>query len=1283
LSALCLLGGAAARADAFLESGGVVVMEAEHADTLIGRSSHDWTLATSKSGYSGDGYLQTLPNNGGQWSAGYATTSPEMVFNVEFATAGTYYIWIRGQAESGNDDSCHAGVDGTTPASADRITGFNIGDWVWRQRTMDGVPATVEVPTAGAHTIHVWAREDGIKVDRILLRTDSSSTEPSGLGPAESPRTAPGPDVTPPQIGAVGVSGLTPTGATITWTTDEPADSQVEYGPDAAYGQSTSVDDTDVTSHLAALTGLHPETLYHFRVFSADAAGNLSSSSDGTFTTLAATDQPFVEVNGQVVMEAEHADENVARSSHAWTPGTALGGYSGTGYVEVLPNNGGQWSTGYTTTSPELSFDVFFSTVGTYYVWVRGSGATGNDDSLHAGLDDAGPATADRLSSFISVSWVWKQSTMDGPVATLNVAEAGLHTVHLWAREDGLKVDKLLLRMESSSDPPLSGGPPESPRGFPDETPPALSDVEVAPVTTSTATVTWTTDEPATSRVEYGPTPGFGQATPLEAALVTEHTVVLVDLTSGTSYDLRVRSTDATGNEAVGATLAVAVPAADPAQPAVSVLSPAQQAVLTPGPVPVEFAVQNFVLGDQGEPHLHLYLDDDPVVSRFFNGTTQQVLRDGVHTHAIHWRDAASVELLGLSTGLHRLRLVLADAANQELTNPEAGHTLLLTVTSPPAGEFDLEPVAANLNFPVALAFAPDGRLFYNELGTGTIRIIEPDWDPQAEPFADLDVHAVASQGLFGIAFDPDFENTGYLYVFHTAPTDPPVNRVVRLTDVGGQGADATVIVDGLPAGEIHNGGILRFGPDGTLYVSVGEANDPNRAQDPDDLAGKILRYHPDGTVPADNPTPGSPVYALGLRNTFGMTFHPHTGDLWITDNGPEAEDEVDRIVPGGNYGWPTVIGIVQDPRFIDPLVTFTPTIGPTGIIAVSDATGYPEEYHDNLLFTDHNGGKIRRLRLAGEDLRDLGSVTEAYTGGQGLLLDLAEGPDGFIYVTSATGIFRVVLRSGLSGVAATALTPTGATIIWTTDEPADSQVEYGPDAAYGQSTPVDPALVTSHAVVLGGLSPGTPYHFRVRSVKAGGQALVSADSTFTTPLDLPPAFIESGGQVVMEAEHADQLIPRSDRAWEFRTSKSGYAGEGYLQALPDAGLTQVDGYQATSPEMVFNVEFATAGTYSVWIRGQGDNGNADSCHAGLDGAAPPEAMAITGFNTGNWVWKRTKKVGGVTSPATLFVPAPGRHTIHLWMREDGIKVDKLLLRTSSSSTAPSGTGPAESPRTP
>jgi len=410
--------------------------------------------------------------------------------------------------------------------------------------------------------------------------------------------------------------------------------------------------------------------------------------------------------------------------------------------------------------------------------------------------------------------------------------------------------------------------------------------------------------------------------------------------------------------------------------------------------------------------HLHFYLDSDPVVYEFFNGITNEVLYQGAHTHFVHWQTSTSIQINGLAAGAHQVRFVLADSTHAELTNSEATRILPFSVAAPPAGEFQLQPVLTGLDIPVAMAVAPDGRIFYNELTTGNIRIIDPGWQLRPQAFYQLQVATGVEKGLLGIALDPDFANNRFVYVYHTVNSNPVRNRVVRLTEVNHQGTDETVILDDLPASDIHNGGNIHFGPDGKLYISVGDANQPILAQDISYLGGKILRINPNGSIPGDNPFPGSPVYALGLRNSFDFTFHPHTGHLWATENGPDDNDEVNRIVSGGNYGWPTVRGIANNPLFVDPLVAFTPTIAPTGIIAVGSNSAYPTQYHDNLLFADFNTGQIRRLVLAGAALTQLGTLSVAYNGGQGSLLDLVQGPDGFIYVSNSDSIFRMVLNS-------------------------------------------------------------------------------------------------------------------------------------------------------------------------------------------------------------------------------------------------------------------------------
>jgi len=171
-----------------------------------------------------------------------------------------------------------------------------------------------------------------------------------------------------------------------------------------------------------------------------------------------------------------------------------------------------------------------------------------------------------------------------------------------------------------------------------------------------------------------------------------------------------------------------------------------------------------------------------------------------------------------------------------------------------------VEPFAPAANYPVAFAIAPDGTLFYNELRTGNIRIVKNGQLP-ANPFYNFKVSGQPEAGLIGLTLDPDFANNHYVYVFYTSvpdgqdnggPNGP--NEVVRLTDVADKGSELTYILQDLPSAPIHNSGTLRFGPDGKLYVALGDNDQGSNAQDLGVLPGKILRVNADGSIPADNP---------------------------------------------------------------------------------------------------------------------------------------------------------------------------------------------------------------------------------------------------------------------------------------------------------------------------------------------------------------------------------------------------------------------------------------------
>jgi glucose/arabinose dehydrogenase len=332
--------------------------------------------------------------------------------------------------------------------------------------------------------------------------------------------------------------------------------------------------------------------------------------------------------------------------------------------------------------------------------------------------------------------------------------------------------------------------------------------------------------------------------------------------------------------------------------------------------------------------------------------------------------------------------------------------TPILPPLPTPSVPIRVETFVAGASFPVSLAFAADGRLFYTELQTGNIRVVQANGQLQAQPFATVPVATAGEQGLLGLALDPGFATNRFVYVYHTHPS-PRRHRIVRFTDSAGSGTNETVIVDNLPVNPNasfpnHNGGRLAFGPDGRLFVTIGDVGDPANAQSSTTVAGKLLSYD------AAGPLPVARVIAQGLRNPFGLTFHRVTGTAYVTDNGPTCDDEVNRITQGGNYGWrPGYPCADTDPQYMQPLLRFTPPIAPTGMVFYAGSV-FPE-WRNHLLFTSYNDGALRRV--VPDDLQQ-GLILEQQTvvnGGFGALLDVTVGPDGNLYVAAQSAILRIV----------------------------------------------------------------------------------------------------------------------------------------------------------------------------------------------------------------------------------------------------------------------------------
>ena len=356
------------------------------------------------------------------------------------------------------------------------------------------------------------------------------------------------------------------------------------------------------------------------------------------------------------------------------------------------------------------------------------------------------------------------------------------------------------------------------------------------------------------------------------------------------------------------------------------------------------------------------------------------------------------------------------------------------------------------------IAFAPDDRVFFAEQLTGNIRVILADGTLQEEPFATVPVETFLQLdwGLTGLALDPDFDSNGYVYAYYTNPVDtsePPNGptaqpTIVRFTDEDGVGTDETVIADDFPVTPvIHPGfngnGKIHFGPDGFLYVSVGDYDDyeENPAQDLAMPIGKLLRIDPsdglaaEGNPFADDADADPRVYAYGFREPFDFTFHPETGVVYASDNTAVSCEEINIIEAGENYGWRTgdfpysdcsvgeqgrlIYNAARDGMQPGDFLSFVeisalefavrdryPTLGDALIVCESwrseaDEDGTPSR------------GVMRRVVLSGADLDTVETSEEITRECRG---NLSIAPDGTIYYASDTEVRKLEIGEDPGG---------------------------------------------------------------------------------------------------------------------------------------------------------------------------------------------------------------------------------------------------------------------------
>ncbi|WP_319518893.1 PQQ-dependent sugar dehydrogenase [uncultured Martelella sp.] len=282
-----------------------------------------------------------------------------------------------------------------------------------------------------------------------------------------------------------------------------------------------------------------------------------------------------------------------------------------------------------------------------------------------------------------------------------------------------------------------------------------------------------------------------------------------------------------------------------------------------------------------------------------------------------------------------------------------------------------------------AVTIGQDGLV--SQRGSAEILRFRPGDTPQSAGTVP-DVVARGDGGMLGLATRTEGGNV-WLYAYHSTSAG---NRIVRMPYAEGTLGDAEIILDGLPGGRAHNGGRIAFGPDGMLYATVGETRNPDLSQDLQSLAGKILRMTPEGDIPDDNPFDGSYVYSFGHRNPQGITWD-ETGQMWATEFGNDRWDEFNRIVPGGNYGWPVVEGQGDNPDYIDPVLQWpTDQMGPSGLT-----------YIDGTFFiAGLTGQRLWTVNIAADGTPE---ATDYYPGEYGRIRDVLPGSDGNLWFLTNT----------------------------------------------------------------------------------------------------------------------------------------------------------------------------------------------------------------------------------------------------------------------------------------
>jgi hypothetical protein len=905
-----------------------------------------------------------------------------------------------------------------------------------------------------------------------VTATHVGSPEYSGFATAY---VSSGSDSTPPSISGVGSSNITTGSATVNWNTNEASDTQVEYGLTTSYGSSSSLNSNMVTGHSVNLTGLQSGRTYNFRVKSRDAAGNLATSGNFTFSTS--------DNSAPVISAVTATSITGSAATITWTTNEA----SNT-QVEYGPTTAyGSSTTLNTSMVTSHSQGLSGLSGGTLYHYrVKSRDGSGNlatsGDFTFTTTDTVAPVisavTASNITaSSATVTWTTNEpsdtqvnygtSSSYGSSTSLNTTMVTNHSATI----TGLTANRLYHYRARSRDAAgnlrLSSDFTFTTTSAADTTPPSISGVAASSITTSGATITWTTNEASNTQVEYGTTTSYGSSTSINATMVTSHNDSLSGLSAGTTYNYRVKSRDAAGNLATSGNFTFTTSAPPPPPP------------------PSSSLVTAYALNEG-------------------SGSTAADASGSGMTGTV---TSASWNSQGRFGGALTFDGSSSKVRSSSLTLPTS-FTLMAWVSNPSNSPYEtIVSVGPDRDFHLSngvIAFYSDSIgnwVFGSAIANNTWQHVALTYDGtnlraylngtlrgSAQAAALPSTSGIVQVGAFSNGTDSDFFSgvIDEVRVYNRTLSQSEITNDMNSPLAGGSPPPADTappVISGVGSSGITSSGA-------NISWTTNEASDTQVEY------GTTTSY---GSSTSVNPSmvTGHGVSLNGLQSSRLYNYRV------------KSRDAAGNLATSGNFTFTTSATADTTPPTISAIAASAITSsGATISWTTNESSDTQVEYGTTTSYgssTTLNPSMVtgHSASLSGLQSNRLYNYRVKSRDAAGNLATSAN----FTFTTSSTAD---TVAPVISAVVSSAITSVAATVSWTTNEPSDTQVVYGATTSYGSSTVLDVTLGTSHLAVLGVLTPSTLYHYRVRSRDAAGNLATSADFTFTTSalLDLTPPVI-------------------------------------------------------------------------------------------------------------------------------------------------------------------------------